>query len=371
MSSFLFMTVMPFFQALFRPARHNRPSHPTRRTWPRLRRSRKSAVPSQSEPILSATDDPEWDLIDHREANSSTAGNASETLPDDDTPPDQTQHEKRISTSSGSARNRRVSSEAPRSPHGSKRLRDFVARLRGSKSQDRSSVLSLKDALQQTGPDDPKYPQVTIDPVKRDVNLPIAPVVDQKGSEQNRNVSAQTACSHESKDTAMTVCRHPSQRIPMPLQELNEGWLASIMNFSHESDHPLEPSDPFSDGKASEIARPTRASSKYSEKQENRQSEASQEQLERKNPESTLHPYSKSHISSRHVSTQSNLSANSQASRSSRLSRLDASKATVAFNVLAAKLNLPLSIPAYDATTAGCKPFQPFCHEPRLTDLHS
>lgn len=169
----------------------------------------------------------------------------------------------------------------------------------------------------------------------------------------------------------MTVCRHPSQRIPMPLQELNEGWLASIMNFSHESDHPLEPSDPFSDGKASEIARPTRASSKYSEKQENRQSEASQEQLERKNPESTLHPYSKSHISSRHVSTQSNLSANSQASRSSRLSRLDASKATVAFNVLAAKLNLPLSIPAYDATTAGCKPFQPFCHEPRLTDLHS
>lgn len=355
---------MPFFQALFRPARHNRPSPPTRRTWPRLRRSRRSVVPSHSEPILSANDDPEWDLIDHREANSSTAGNASETLPDDDTSPVQTQHEEQISTCSESARKRGVSSEAPRSPHGSKRLRDFVARLRGSKSQDRSSVLSLKDALQQTGPDDPKYPQVTIDPVKRDVNLPIAPVVNREGPEQNRNVSAQTACSHESKDTAMTVCRHPSQRIPMPPQELNEGWLASIMNFSHES-------DPFSDGKASEIPRPTRASSKYSEKQENRQSEASQAQLERQNPESTLHPHSKSHSSSRHVSIQSNISANSQASRSSRLSRLDPSKATVAFNVLAAKLNLPLSIPAYDATTAGCKSFQPFYYEPRLTNLYS
>jgi hypothetical protein len=156
----------------------------------------------------------------------------------------------------------------------------------------------------------------------------------------------------------MTVCRHPSMRSEMPLQELNDDWLASMMNFSPESNHPLTTADPFSDGKAADMPRPTCGSSKYSDEQERRQSEASQKQLERKKTESTLHPPPKSHGSSRHVSIQSSFSAASQASRGSRLSRLDPSRATVAFNALAAELSLPLSIPADDATTAGCKSVQ-------------
>jgi len=340
---------MPFlFQALFRPSRHNKPSHQARHTWPRLRRSRSTVVPNQSEPIYNAANDPEWDMTEHKERIISTVGTA-DTLPDDDTPPVQTQPEEQTSTSSESAHKSGTSSEATRSPHGSKRLKNFVARLRGSRSQDQSSVLSLKDALQQTGPDDTEDSQVTTDPVKRDVNPQNAPVVDLEVPEPNRNVSAQTDCSRESKDTAMTVRRHPSQRVPMPLQEPSASWLASMMNFSSESEHALEPSDPFSDGKALEMPRPIHPFSKYGEKQEKRESEASQEQS------------SKSHSSRRHVSTSSDISAGSQASRGSRLSRLDPSKATMAFNVLAAKLNLPLVILANDATTAECRSVHPFC----------
>lgn len=385
---------MPFFKHLFRPSSAPQASRSTRHAWPLLRLSRSEPLPTQPEHNVNSADDPECDLIDHDETSTSLAGNVSSSLPDDHISPSQTDYGPQISLSTASAHRSSDSNEVAQSQHGSKRLRNFVHRLRGSKSQERISALSMREALQQTAPGD-DGPQATTDPVKRDVNLPNAPV-DLEGVEVNRNVSAQTAGSHESKDTAMTVRRYPSQ---LPLQELEEGWLNNLLNFHQHSDgsehashcsssehpssrlplsdcpvleqhpqhplseHPLAASDPFSDGQAADSPIPTRESSKYSDKHGTKSVRKSQKQMEPVETKSTLNASTKSHTSSRQVSKQSHASVASQVSRGSRgsrgsrLSHLDPTKASVAFNALTAELNLQFHVhPAVaEDITPGCE----------------
>lgn len=390
---------MPFLKDLFRPS-SARPARPTRRNWPLLRLSRSDPLPNQAAPNSNDpnTDDQDWDLIDHRETTTSLAVNVSSNLPDDHIYPDD-----HISPSEHGPQTS-IRAEPARSQHGSKRLRNFVHRLRGSKSQERDSMLLMREALQRTAPDD-NHPQASTDPVKRDANPPNAPG-DPESAELNRNVSAQTAGSHESKDTAMTVRRHPSQ---LPLQELEDGWLTNMLNFHQHSDrsehaskhsssehpsselplsdnpileqhpqhppsgYPLAASDPFSDGKAIDSPFTTRESSKYSDRHGKRPSGNSQEQLERVKTKSTGNSSTKSHTGSRQVSMQSHASAATQASRVSRLSHLDPTKASVAFNALSAKLNLLVHIhPAVAEDIApGCKSVQPFIASPKLTYPYS
>ena len=380
---------MSFFKELFRPSSAPQASRSTRLAWPLLRLSRSKPLPNQPEHNVNSTDDPEWYLIDHDETSTSLAGNVSSSSPDDHISPSQTDYDPQISLSTASAHRSSDSNEVAQSQHGSKRLRHFVHRLLRSKSQERGSALSMREALQQTAPGD-DGPQATTDPVKRDVNPPNAPV-DPEGAETHRNVSAQTAGSHVSKDTAMTVRRYPSQ---VPLQELEEGWLNNLLNFHQHSDgsehashcsssehpslgfplsdypvleqhpqhplsgHPLAASDPFSDGKAADSPFPTRESSKYSDKHGTRSVGDSLEPVKTK---STLNPSIKSHAGSRQVSMQSHASVASQVSRGSRLSHLDPTKASVAFNAQTAKLNLQFHIhPAVaEDINPGCESILP------------
>ncbi|KAJ5122168.1 uncharacterized protein N7443_002269 [Penicillium atrosanguineum] len=366
---------MPFFKDLFRPSSAPRASRSTHRAWPLLRLSRSVPLPNRPEHKLSITDDPEWNLIGHGETYTSPAENVLSSSPDDHISPSQAEYGPQTSIGATSAHKRSDSNEVSQSQHGSKRLKSFVRRLRGSKSQERGSALSMREALKQTAPGDDS-PQATTDPAKREVNPPNAPV-DPEDAEMNRNVSAQTSGSHESKDTAMTVRRYSSQ---WPLQELEEGWLNNMLNFHQHSDgsehasqcsssehpssalplsdypfleqhpqhtlsgHPLTASDPFSDGRVADSPLPTRESSQHSDKHGKGSSGNSQGQLESEKTKRTLNPSTKSHASSRQVSMLSHASVASKASRGSRLSHLDPTKASVAFNALTAKLNLQFHI---------------------------
>ncbi|KAJ6119596.1 hypothetical protein N7523_003876 [Penicillium sp. IBT 18751x] len=363
---------MPFLKKLFRPSSAPQATRSTRRAWPLLRLSRSAPLSNQPGHNVNSIGEPEWSLIDHEETSTSLAGKATSSSPDDNISPSNTEFDAQISISAASAHRSSDSNEVFRSQHGSKRLKNFVYRLRRSKSQERVSVLSMREALQQTEPGD-DGPQATTDPVKRDLNPSNTPL-DLEGTETNRTVSAQTVDSHESKDTALTVRRYPSQ---IPLQELEEGWMKNVMNFHPHSDgsehashcsssehpssgfplsdspvleqhpphplseHPLAASDPFSDGKASESSFPSRESSKYSDKQGARSVGNSLEQLESAKTKSTPNPSTKSHAGTRQASSQSHASAASQASR---LSHLDPTKASVAFNALTAELNLQFHI---------------------------
>jgi hypothetical protein len=387
---------MPFLKDLFRPS-SARPARPARRTWPLLRLSRSDPLPNQLAVTSNDpnTEDHDWDLIEHRETTTSLAVNVSSSLPDGHVcPDDHIEH----------GPQHYIRAEPARSQHGSKRLRNFVHRLRGSKSQERGSMLSMREALQQTAPDDNR-PQASTDSVKRDTNPSNAPI-DPESAEVNRNVSSQTAGSHVSKDTAMTVRRRPSQ---LPLQELEDGWLTNMLNFHQHSDrseqaskhsssehpssglplsddpileqhpqhppsgYPLAASDPFSDGKAADSPLISRVPSKYSDRHGKRPSGNSLEQLERVKTKSMGNSSSKSHTGSRQVSGQSHASAATQASRVSRLSHLDPTKASVAFNALSAKLNLLVHIhPAVAEDIApGCKAVQHFLASRKLTNFYS
>lgn len=352
---------MPLFQGLFRPSKPK--SYLPRPIWPRLRRSKGVVVQlddPQSEPILTTGNAAanQVELVEPEQTDGAADTHEEEWAPGQDA---HSQHERQPSTDSQPARHDSDASQLSRSQHGSKRLKNFVARLRGSKSEDRGSLVSLKGALHQTGPEEAKDVKeekvARVAPPDTDPNENAHPqdpsAVEQEGNEQNRKVSAQTVCSHESKDTTVTVCRRPSQRIPMPVQEVQEDWFwPELLSFTRDTAHRPEVSDPFSDGKNADMPEPTRTSSKRSE-QSQIQSEPSLEQSGHRKTESSQRPSSKSHCSSCPLSTQRTSSGGSQASRSSRLGRLNPAKATVAFNLLAAKLNLPLSISVDDATAAG------------------
>lgn len=236
-------------------------------------------------------------------------------------------------------------------------VKGFISRFHLSRSCERSSTTEA------TGPVPPpvlpstQEPQVTTDPVKKDVSSE-QPEIEREALEK-RNVSAQTVQSQESNQTTATVNRHPSQRIPMPIHELQEElFWSDLLHFNEDAGHAPEPSDPFSDGKNVDTRHQALASSKYSDEQSHhsqRQSVTSQviSQAE------TVHQSSSKSSNSRNsappapsIKTSRASSMSSHASRGSRLSRVDPSRATMAFNMLSTQLSLPINISDDDSEGA-------------------
>ncbi|KAJ5587447.1 Rho GTPase activation protein [Penicillium hispanicum] len=360
---------MPSLLALFRsskPADRSARSR-SRRTWPRLRRSPSATIPLAQHPEPTAADEdpkePQAELHPDLDGATDVASVQDEVqavqavhqevflqneAPMPAPAPAPEEMEPPVRKSNGGSDH---SQSQHGSHHGSKRLKGIMARFRLNKSQDRSSVSEI---LHHPELQYPKEPEVTTDPVKKDSTSQSPVVLDHDAPEQNRSVSTQTAQSQESSHTNVTVCRHPSQSIQMPIAEAQEEWLwPNLINLSQDTAHLLEASDPFSDGKGTENRRQQASSSKYSEDRIQGQSEASAAPTQ---AESEQQPASKSHSSSRQVSfllrNSRSSSSSSHASRGGRMSWLDPSKATMAFNMLAAQLNLQMSIPVDDSVTA-------------------
>lgn len=376
---------MSLLQSLFRSSKP-KSTQRTRRTWPRRHRAKAAAasLDPESKPVLSA-DDAKPDQVVPEE-DTGTARSPEEKPPDDQEAPATAAPASAASTQDEQQQpsvetepvrdSQEDSKEKDQAQHGSKRLKKLVARLRGDKSHDEGSSLSLVEALQQTGPEEPKSKsaQVNTEPVENDVPSPVdhsvqdpvtsskaeikddttakdtkenvpsrAPLaIARQGNEQQRNVSAQTACSKESKVTSATVSRHPSQRIQDPLETFfGTEWL----KFDQGATHQPEASDPFSDGKKVETPSLTRGPSKRSKQSSMRKSSSSMEPP----GQSQTETIASSQLASRICST------GSRASRSTVLSSLDPSKAAVAFNTLGSKMGLQLSIPIYDPEATGGK----------------
>lgn len=341
---------MPSLFALFRPPKGRaRPGSPSRHTWPpRLRRAVAIAAESQTttitEELQGLQGDPsggnEDTIVQQAEVE---ASQESTSHADKDTNASPTVI--RVKSNDGSDRSR--------SQKGSHRLKGLLARLR--RPHDQSSV-SEGPAIPQVLPTIPDN-KTTTDPVKKNPPSDEQPALERENLEQ-RNVSAQTMQSQESNQTTATVNRRPSQRIPMPINELqedNEYW-SSIFQFEQEEEvgHHPEPSDPFSDGKNFDPQHQALPSSKHSEDQSNlsqRQSVTSQAISQ---AESIRHKSSKSSKSTKSRSnaqptasfrTSRNSSISSHASRGSRFNKLDPYKAAKGFNSLASQLNLVIHIP--------------------------
>ncbi|KAJ5653856.1 hypothetical protein N7490_000859 [Penicillium lividum] len=317
---------MHYFVGLFRSRQRAASTPPApRHSWTRLRRSHSAAVPLIKEPQQSGTSE------EIRTTHLGEDGANDEAVNEiDDQVDGGVSLKRQTSNVPEHPGNDGNHSEQRESPHGG-RMKGLLSRLRLGRSQDRSSVSELLPVIPQEAAGDP----MTTDPVKKDV-----PSLHPPAQEQ-RNFSAQTVISQESNQTTATVDHHPSQRIPMAIDEPNEDWLG-LMNYP--THHP-EPSDPFSDGKKIESGQA--ASSGYDGDHSQRESGASVHSR----VESERQPSSKSHSSHRPNATRVS-SVSSHASRGSRLSRVDPSKAAIAFDALAAQLNIPLSIQGDDPVIA-------------------
>ncbi|KAJ5656229.1 hypothetical protein N7507_008179 [Penicillium longicatenatum] len=339
---------MSSFRALFRLKQRTKSTLPaTRHTWHGLRRSPSAAAPLTQEPRSTAISE---EVV--RNPTGEDGDNDLESYQDTDDQRDDSVHEslERQSpnaptrNSNGSARSRSESQcgSQRESQGGSGRLKVFIAWLRLARSQDRSSIsepLQVQPTipLPQNGATDP----IKTDPVKRDRPSQSSDVE----VKEQRTSSAHTVLSQESNHTTATVNRHPSQRIPVPIKELEDDvFWSSLLNFEKDHTHLPEPSDPFSDGKNIESRHQPGASSRYSDRSQ-RQSELSAHSQ----VEAERQPSSKFHTSHQSIANATRVSSiSSHASRGSRLSRVDPSKASLAFDALAAQLNLAISIQGDD-----------------------
>lgn len=343
---------MPSLLSLFRSKVRPKAVPPgNRRTWPQLRHAHSAAEPLNGIPEIEVHSDegrephpvaraPNDDTVIH-EVEVDTSQDSITQIQDE---PDASQVVRSKSLDG---------SEQSRSRKGSRRVKGFISRFHLSRSRERSSTSS-----EATGPVVPppvlsstEQPQVTTDPVKKDIPSEQSDI--ERETLEKRNVSAQTVQSQESNQTTATVNRHPSQRIPMPIHELQEElFWSDLLHFNEDAGHAPEPSDPFSDGKNVDTRHQALASSKYSEDQ--RQSVTSQAISQA----GSAHQSSKSSncrnsappVPSVKASRASSMS--SHASRGSRLSRVDPSRATVAFNLLSKQLNLPFQISDDDSEGA-------------------
>ncbi|KAJ5620214.1 hypothetical protein N7510_004198 [Penicillium lagena] len=235
------------------------------------------------------------------------------------------------------------------SQRGSKRLSGLKALFRQSKaSQDRESVLgtTVDNIIDQHESSNANAMETSSEKdgfvVLSENEAPAEPERDSTG--EARRASSQTTRSNESSHSNITVCRHPSQRDPTSIQEIfDEGWMwPSILNYTQEIVHSPEPSDPFSDSKnVDDATEPSVTSGNRSQKA------STQKSLPLENLQVALPlPSIGNDGSSRAVpSTNRTSSASSHASRTTQISHLDRNKATVAFNQLAARLNLHITIP--------------------------
>ncbi|KAJ5107164.1 hypothetical protein N7456_003839 [Penicillium angulare] len=358
---------MPSFLSLFRSKQRARSAPPaSRHIWPGRHRSQSGVLPlgegsqpdgtnEEVQPTKTPDDD---DAVDARSFHES---DEEINALDDGSPLErQVSNAPRGSHKSneGSDHSRSHDGSQRESQPGSKRLKGFMARFRMTRSQDRSSASEL---LAQSIPQDAAQDPTTTDPVKKDIpprdSLTHESEHGLDTQEQNRNVSAQTVQSQDSNQTTATVFRHPSQRIAMPINELqDEAFWSSLLNFNRgpsPTAHTVEPSDPFSDGKDIEPQHhQPAASSHYSGDRSQKQSETSghtstHTQAESEGQRFSAHQRSsKSHSS--HNTPPPNAtrvsSVSSHSSRTSRLSRVDPSRAAMAFEVLATQLKLSITL---------------------------
>ncbi|CEJ58708.1 hypothetical protein PMG11_07356 [Penicillium brasilianum] len=184
---------------------------------------------------------------------------------------------------------------------------------------------------------------------------------------QDRQVSGQTVRSQESTHTDITVCRRPSQRISLHLQEPSEEWSVDTSNtieeYAREGIHIPEVSDPFSDGKIANSSRLDRlSSSRYSEdplpviSESGRRShtEDSSHQTSARSYGEYSQRYARRHEVPHSVSLQDRISSlSSQSNCITGMGLLDPVKAREAFNVVAGQFNLPLGILTDEPETAN------------------
>lgn len=236
-----------------------------------------------------------------------------------------------------------------RTYQGSNPLKSIIARLRHSRSHGQSEDLELTHPLQ---PPETKDVGTITDPIKNEPREPLSPLArnpptgEGEAAEQKRNVSAQTAESHDSKNTSATVHRCSSQHLQTPILELQQSCFSPAFSEGYPPDprHLPEASDPFSDKKNVEVTttsvakapskRSSRSSKKSSQHSERgkRNSELSNEQDDEIRPAPLALPKQQTLETSRH---------GSNASYSSRTSRIGQLNAAQEFNVLADKMKVP------------------------------
>lgn len=248
-----------------------------------------------------------------------------------------------------------------RSKHGTKRLKKMVARFRGSSPRDEDPVTEPQPQSEQqdarTGKttakpltSSPFEPETTADP-----NPAAGKSVRFDDPKERRKASAQTTHSRESSQTEDTVCRDRSQHIPLRIPEPWEewGWPGLMLYEPEQPLHVHEGSDPFSDGKATDVRQTRSGSSRHS---------AGQSRDESKTSEGTLDPIPEIDVDAiepvidppqaQPSNTERAGSTNSQSSRMSWSSTLDGPKATSAFNRLASQFGIRIAIPVEDATVS-------------------
>lgn len=321
---------MPLLQSLlrFRKSEADSPVR-SRRPWPRVRRSQSAAVVLEAHLQRNPTDDP------------------SPTAHVTEVPDFELGHQSNDSN------------EPPKSLHGSSRFRGLMNRLRSNKSLEKSS---LSQAFEYPELLDIEEAQNT-DPIKRQP-LPYGSgefTGEAESQEQNRQVSGQTVQSQESAHTDITVCRRPSRRIPLPMQDLGENWNVDAYmtqeSYDRENMQSSEISDPFSDGKMVNSYCPAPSSSHYSDDPLQGESEVSYGpkahcQTESSSQQASIKSYSEDSQHDSHdlppprlVSERERFVSHSrQFSDTSRMSRLDSADAVKSFNKWASRFNLPFEI---------------------------
>lgn len=349
----------PFRNMLRNPRSEGSPQRP-RRTWTLFRRSEPAAPPLNQPELGARPGSPEAvrpaETPKQNESENDPAVQNEEGETADDnvgSPPSE-----RALAASETAGKSTASSVSP-SHRGSNRLKSIMAHFRPRRSQQQSDSSETVQPLQ---PLDNTDPEVTTDPVKRTLRGPLYPLSSNPSTveefeEPQRNVSAQTAGSHDSENTSATVYRYPSQRLQAPILELQQFSPTFFTEYPADTRHFAEPSDPFSDKNVEVTTTPVvHAPSKRSSKnlkhssrtreQGKKASEASYEQYD----EITPAPLP----TSKHQSVCSPRRG-SNASNSSRASRLEPSKAVIGFNMLAEQLDFPVSLPTEDASNLDCK----------------
>ncbi|KAJ5782413.1 hypothetical protein N7457_004187 [Penicillium paradoxum] len=247
-----------------------------------------------------------------------------------------------------------------RSKNGTKRLKKMVARFRGSSSQDDEPIAEPQGQTEQR---DTRKGRPTAKPLSSNPFEPEAATgsntagksVRFNDPKERRKTSGQTTHSQDSSQTEDTVCRDSSQHISMPIPEPWDewGWPGLMLYGPEERRRVPEGSDPFSDGKATDIQSTRPGSSRHSagtSRDESRTSEGTLEpipEIDVDAIEPVIEP-----IQSQTSNDQKTDSTSSQKSRVSWSSTLDAPKAIMAFNRMAVQFGIQISIPVEDAAVS-------------------
>ncbi|KAI2707133.1 hypothetical protein CBS147317_638 [Penicillium roqueforti] len=244
--------------------------------------------------------------------------------------------------------------ELTRSKNGTKRLKRMVTRLRSSLSQEDDPITDTQLEAAQEGARKGRSSSkpLTSNPVGQDTAAGESSTAGKSvrfdNPKEGRKVSTQTTHSQESSQTEATVSQTPAQHLGMPTQgPLGEwGWPGLMLYYPDDSSsntkkHTHEGSDPFSDGKATDVKQ-GKSSSRHS-------AGTSREESSRAS-EATLEPIAETDFDTIEsvIERPGGSSANSQTSRISWSSKIDSPKAIAAYNKMAAQFGISLAIPFND-----------------------